>query len=188
MNIDKKYDIIYADPAWSYYQNKGRGCAANHYQIRSDEELCNLPVKEIAAEKCFLLMWITSPKWTSALKLIESWGFTYKTVFFTWLKINKNNGEPKMGLGHYTRSCTEFCIIATRGNPKVKDFKRNNSINQVIVESPREHSRKPDEARERINQFFRPELKRIELFARTTPEPTAEGIVWDVWGNETTKF
>lgn len=54
----------------------------------SDEELYQLPVAEIAAENCVLLLWATFPKLPEALRLIEAWGFQYKTVGFVWVKTN----------------------------------------------------------------------------------------------------
>ena len=83
MNVDicstqKKYSIIYADPPWNYV-NKGRGAAENHYPTMKDNEIMNLPVKEISADNAVLLMWATFPNLPLALKAIEAWGFTYKT-------------------------------------------------------------------------------------------------------------
>lgn len=84
----KKYEMIYADPPWRYRSGKVQGAAINHYATMSDEELYQLPVAEIAADNCVLLLWATFPKLPEALRLIEAWGFQYKTVGFVWVKTN----------------------------------------------------------------------------------------------------
>lgn len=181
MNINKKYDIIYADPPWKYSNNTGRGCAGRHYDTMSMEELKELPIADISNKNAVLLLWVTSPFLQDGLRLMDAWGFSFKNVFFTWIKTTKDN-RPKMGIGNYTRQASEFCLLGVKGRIRVSDWKRSNSVKQVIMARPREHSRKPDEAKEKINEFFVPTLTKIELFARETVEG------WDVWGNETNKF
>ena len=88
----KKYKIIYADPPWQYkvYSKKGEGRSAeSHYPTMSIEDICNIPVNKIADENCVLFMWVTFPTLTDGLKVIEKWGFSYKTVAFVWIKQNK---------------------------------------------------------------------------------------------------
>ena len=84
----KKYELIYVDPPWRYRSGKVQGAAINHYATMSDEELYQLPVAEIAADNCVLLLWATFPKLPEALRLIEAWGFQYKTVGSVWVKTN----------------------------------------------------------------------------------------------------
>ena len=43
------YEIIYADPPWRYSAKKVQGAAENHYPTMSIDELCALPVAELAA-------------------------------------------------------------------------------------------------------------------------------------------
>ena len=89
---DKKYQIIYADPPWKYkvYSEKGKGRSAeNHYPTMSIEDICKLPVNKIASDDCVLFMWMTFPTLKEGLKVIEEWGFKYKTVAFVWVKQNK---------------------------------------------------------------------------------------------------
>ena len=77
------------------------------------------------------------------------------------------------GMGNWTRSNAELCLLATKGNPK----RQSKSVHQIIVSPIEEHSKKPDEARKRIVELMG-DVPRIELFAREhTPG-------WDVWGNE----
>ena len=90
---DKKYNIIYSDPAW-HYQTWGEGGKRNvtsKYNTMSMEEIWKLPVKDIADENCILFLWVTYPKLIDCIKTIEEWGFTYKTCAFSWIKKNKKS-------------------------------------------------------------------------------------------------
>ena len=182
-----RYGVIYADPPWSFetYSEKGngRGCA---YDTMSLEEISALRVADLAAPDCMLAMWVTDPFLEHAFGVLDSWGFEYKTVGFTWAKTAKHlpaQLDPKklstyfpIGTGHHTRANPEMCLFATRGAPKRLDA----SVRQLILDPRREHSRKPDEARESLERLYRG--PRVELFARQR----AKG--WDAWGNETGKF
>ena len=169
----KKYKIIYADPPWRYSAKKVQGAAENHYPTMSIEELCALPVADLAAPDSALFLWATFPQLPEALRLIEAWGFTYKSVAFVWLKKNKKADSWFYGLGFWTRGNAEICLLATRGHPK----RANAGVHQVILSHIEEHSKKPEEARSRIVRLMG-DVPRIELFARSR----APG--WDVWGNE----
>jgi len=174
----KKYQIIYADPPWSYNvaSKKGtsRGVAERYYDTMSVEDICKLPIGKLA-DNAVLFMWATYPNLPQALKVIESWGFTYKTVAFTWVKIYCHTKNPIMGCGFWTRANAEICLLATNG----KEYPRRISkgVQQVIIEPKGEHSVKPKTARERIVTLMG-DLPRIELFARQKTEG------WDVWGDE----
>lgn len=173
----KKYAIIYADPPWGY-QNRGTRAAANkHYDVMSIEDLKMLPVGRgggaLAADDCALFMWATFPMLREAIQLIEAWGFEYKTIAFNWIKQNKRGSGLFWGLGNWTRSNSEICLLAIKGKPK----RLSAAVHSVIMSPVQRHSQKPEEARERIVQLMG-DLPRIELFARSA----APG--WDVWGNE----
>lgn len=176
---NKKYDIIYADPPWSYQSDPNHkrgiwGIAQDHYNTMSIDDLKKLPVPDISNDNCIMFMWVTFPNLQQGLDLMKAWGFTYKTVAFTWVKQNKKGTEiKKYGLGWYTRSNAEIVLLGRKGK-----FNRNSAAVQQIILSPIEgHSKKPDETRERILKLCG-DLPRIELFARQkTPG-------WDVWGNE----
>jgi N6-adenosine-specific RNA methylase IME4 len=171
---DKKYQIIYADPPWSYQDKKCNGACEFHYATMKIDDICNLPVKTIADKDCVLFMWVTYPMLKEGLKLIEAWGFKYKTIGFQWLKTYPKSTEKFVfGLGRRTRGNTECCLIATKGKPK----RVNNSISQLIISPLGKHSKKPHEARENILKLMG-DLPRIELFARQSYEG------WDCWGNE----
>lgn len=101
-NTDKKYNIIYADPPWKYraYSKKGLGRSAeSHYPTMSIEDICSLPVEKIADRDSVLFMWVTFPTLKEALKVIEAWGFEYKTAGFVWIKQNKKNTDNVLGYG-----------------------------------------------------------------------------------------
>lgn len=172
----KKYSIIYADPPWRFQARSDKGkerSPEKHYPTMSLEEIIRLPVKELAAKDCILFMWMTFPMLKEAMKVIEQWGFVYKTVAFVWIKINKKRETLFWGMGYWTRSNAEICVLATRGSPK----RCSAGVHQVIISPVEQHSKKPDETRRRIVDLVG-DLPRIELFARqTTPG-------WDVWGNE----
>ena len=119
---DKKYSIIYADPPWSY-QNRGtRAAASKHYDTMTIEDIKRMGVGAagggIANEDCVLFMWATFPMLREALDVIEAWGFSYKTVAFNWVKQKRNGTGIFMGLGNWTRSNSEICLLATKGKPK----------------------------------------------------------------------
>lgn len=150
----KKYEIIYVDPPWSYSKyNKagsGNGVASNHYSTMTIDAIKALPVKSIANKDCCLFLWATMPCLQEALDVIRSWGFTYKTVAFVWVKQNKKIDSLFWGLGSWTRANAELCLLATMGHPK----RISASVHQVIVSHVKSHSAKPDEARTRICELL----------------------------------
>jgi len=174
VKINKKYKIIYADPPWSYNDkasagNRGASCK---YPVMSTYQISRLAVEEIADDDCVLFLWSTWPMIQDALGVIKSWGFIYKTAAFVWIKKN-GNGTWCRKMGHWTRSNSEFCLLATKGKPKAI----SHDIYQVIESTPKEHSKKPDVVRDRITQLCG-DLPRVELFAR------AKAHGWDVFGND----
>lgn len=176
-NTDKKYNIIYADPPWTFktYSDKGKDRSAEkHYVCMNKKEIQKLPVQNLCKKDSVLFLWVTYPCLKEGLELIEKWGFTYKTCGFSWIKLNKKNNTPFIGMGYYTRSNNEICLLATKGKPLKRISK---SVKQVILSKIEEHSKKPDETRNRIVELFG-DIPRIELFARQT----CGG--WDCWGNE----
>jgi N6-adenosine-specific RNA methylase IME4 len=161
--MGKKFKIIYADPPWTYRVWTAKGghkSASAHYDTMSVEDICSLPIQSIADNDCVLFLWATYPNLPEALEVIKRWGFVYKTVAFTWVKMYKN-GNPVFGLGYWTRANAELCILATKGKPK----RVNKGVSQVVLSPQEEHSKKPDEVRDRIVTLMG-DLPRIELFAR----------------------
>lgn len=162
----KRYRIVYADPPWSYNDKQETdmlGGAVKHYSTMSMDEICAFPVP--ADDNAVLFIWTTSPMLEDAFKVINAWGFKYKSSF-VWDKVAHN-------MGHYNSVRHEFLLIATRGSctpdvPKLYD--------SVVSIERTEHSRKPAVFRNMIDTLY-PTGERLELFAREAPEG------WDVWGD-----
>lgn len=153
------------------------------YDTMRENDICALPVGNLAADDCVLFLWTCWPIIEQSFRVVEAWGFKYKTCGFLWAKAHarqlemfQDHIDGKMGLGYWTRSNSEPCLLATRGNPK----RIGMDIKQVIIEPGREHSRKPDCVYERIERLV--EGPYLELFART------ERPGWTAWGNEVGKF
>jgi site-specific DNA-methyltransferase (adenine-specific) len=172
-NLKKKYNIIYADPPWKYSTTN----VTKKYPCVPIKEIQNFPINQICDDNCALFLWATCPILPECIATLKRWGFRYVTVAFTWIKKNKCNDQPFMGLGNWTRSNTEICLLGLRG----KLARKSNKVRQVVLSPLREHSRKPDEIRDYIVELLG-DLPRIELFARQTVKG------WDCWGNETKKF
>ena len=131
------------------------------------EELCDLPVKDLADDDAVLFLWATSPLLEQAFKVVNAWGFSYKASF-VWYKVKHN-------YGHYNSVRHELLLLCTRGScpPDVSTL-----INSVVtLERSDKHSEKPEEFRQIIDQLY-PKGPRVELFAR---DPVAG---WVTWGNE----
>ncbi len=172
---DKKYSIIYADPPWSYRDkalagNRGANCK---YQTQSQEWIENLPVAEIASKDCTLFLWVTMPKLNECWEIFPKWGFSYKTCAFTWVKKNKSGRGWFFGMGRWTRSNTEVCLLATKGSPK----RVSADVSQIITSPILSHSEKPAVVRSKIVELCG-DKPRIELFSRRKIQG------WDCWGNE----
>ncbi len=165
------------DCPWDYrvWSKKGKGSrsATNHYNTMTIEDLCALPVHMIAERDCILFFWVTFPNLIEGLKVLKAWQFEYKTCGFTWIKENRKSPGWFVGLGHYTRSNAELCLIATRGHPK----RISKSVRQIVTAPIDKHSKKPDCIRDRIVELCG-DLPRIELFARQKVDG------WDALGNE----
>jgi len=172
----KKYQIILADPPWKFKVwcfGTGRGrLPDDHYPTMALDDICSLPVRDIADKNCILFLWTTFPKLQESFHVIESWGFIYKSAGFVWVKTNKS-GSYWMGLGYWARGNPEVCLLATKGHP----HRVSKAVPQLVVTPRGKHSVKPDEVRDRIVQLMG-DLPRIELFARQRVEG------WDCWGNE----
>ena len=136
-------------------------------------DICALPIASLTDKDCALFMWATFPNLKEAFEVISAWGFEYKTVAFVWCKKNKIADSWFTGLGYWTRSNAEICLLATKGKPK----RVSKSVRQIIDTPIERHSKKPDEVRTRIVELMG-DLPKIELFAREK----ADG--WDVFGNE----
>lgn len=163
-----RFPVLYADPPWQYEHAKTESRAIeNHYPTMDLSEICRLKVASIATPDAILFLWATSPKLAEAMKVLEAWGFTYRTSM-VWVK-------NKVGMGYYARQQHELLLIATIGSPPTPPESARPSS---VVTRPRgEHSAKPPVFYEIIERMY-PELKRIELFCRASRKG------WSAWGNE----
>jgi N6-adenosine-specific RNA methylase IME4 len=177
------YDLILADPPWDYenwnkkwhQEHSESRWAGRKYGLMTKEELESLSVNDISSKDSVLFMWTISTMLPVALDVMKSWGFKYKTIAFGWVKKNKVADSLFTGMGFYTRSNLEICLLGIKGKPLPRVSR---SVHQIIMSPRREHSQKPEEARERIVELFG-DRPRIELFARGE---LPEG--WDGWGAE----
>ena len=164
------FGAILADPPWTFKNWSAKGEAKNakrHYGTMSLQEMMQLTLP--AAAHCALFMWVVDAHMPDAMKLIEAWGFAYKTCAFIWVK-------PSIGMGYWSRKQAELCLLATRGKPK----RLSGGVRQIIEAPRREHSRKPDQIYERIEQLVGGPY--LEMFARQIWPG------WQSWGAETDKF
>jgi N6-adenosine-specific RNA methylase IME4 len=173
--LEKKYNIIYADPPWEYNFQKRKDLSeeakSKLYPTMKDSDIVELPIKNLTEPNAILFLWIMNSKLPLALDVISSWGFEYKTVAFTWVKTTKNTYH--FGGGNWTRSNPELCLLATKG----KISRVSASVRNLQIHPLREHSRKPDGIRDDIVSLVG-DLPRIELFARQSKPG------WDSWGNQ----
>ena len=159
-----KYRTIYTDPPWQYRNRASRGAAENHYRTMALDDIINLPVEGIAEKDAHLHLWTTNAFLFEARKVIEAWGFEYKSMLI-WTK-------PQMGLGNFWRVSHEILLLGVRGKCPFLD----RSIKSWIEVSRGKHSQKPEEIRALIERVSPP--PRIELFARRQVPG------WTVWGDE----
>lgn len=170
----KKYQIIYADPPWSYNDKmSGHSFSLDHeYETQSKYWIANLPVGGVADKDCVLFLWAVSPQLPEALEVMKAWGFKYITVAFVWSK-NTVNGKKVSNLGRWTMGNVEVCLLGRKGKPQ----RVCKNIKQLVEAERTVHSKKPDEVRKRIVELMG-DIPRLELFAREQTEG------WDVFGNE----
>ncbi len=184
----KHFRVIYADPPWQFetwsHRGQGKG-ASQHYDCMSMKDLYALPVAELAADDAVLFLWVVQPQLPEAMRLLEAWGFKFKTVAFCWVKMRMgwdprqfsfmSELAPRLGLGYHTRSGMEQCWLAVRGEGYERQAM---DVEQVLHAPLRDHSRKPLEIAERIERLTG-DVSRIELFARGQRRPG-----WTTWGAE----
>lgn len=186
------YGAIVADPPWQFVTRKPGGSRAveRHYDTMTLPQICALPVRDLAAKDCHLFLWTTGPYLRKAFSVIDAWGFTFSGVAFTWIKLKRSHNATQLrflptaesdlhvGLGYTTRKNAEFCLLGRRGSPR----RASKSVREVILAPVRQHSRKPAEFGERVDEYVGAGVPIAELFSR---EPH---LGWDRWGLEAGKF
>ena len=171
------YKIIYADPPWNYTATGNnipcRSKNGEPYRAMRMIDIYDFKLKELN-DDCCLFLWATSALIPEALYTMKSWGFDYKCIAFTWIKKNKIKTDTNFwGMGSWTRSNPEYCLLGVRGKPKAV----SHSVHSVIETPIQEHSKKPDIVRDKIVELCG-DIKRIELFARDKVEG------WDCKGHQ----
>ena len=164
-----KYQIIYADPPYSYRNKRTGGSMISgsdaKYPVMSIDEIAKLPVSDIADKDSVLFLWTTTPMLQDAFYIMNEWGFKYKTAIY-WRKI------MSLGMGFWYRGQVEVCLLGIRGNIKAFRIQKANFIQTKALR----HSEKPVEMRQLIEETgLEP---KIELFARHKVEG------WSCWGDE----
>jgi len=179
---NKKYNVIYADPPWQYNNynyartkdgRRAKRGVAKEYDVMNIEDIKQLPIQDISDDNCILFLWVTFPFLYEGLNTMKAWGFEYKTCGFNWIKKNKVSDSLFWGMGHWTRSNSELCLLGVKGKPK----RMSASVHQVVLSPIGKHSKKPDIVRDKIVELCG-DVPRIELFARQ------HVLGWDAWGND----
>lgn len=177
----KTYQVIYADPPWSYGSRGARGGKFGKldYSSMPTADICDLPVSQITDRNAALFLWATGSLMPDALAVIAAWGFSFTRIDKVWAK-KTSGGKPHAAVGPWGMSDAEFLLLAVRGSMASKQAETQYVITEAAY--PGKHSRKPALFREQIDRRF-PQAQgaRIELFARDA----AKG--WDCWGNEAPK-
>ena len=182
------FRVIAADPPWTFKSNSEAKPGRNprrHYRCMALEEISNLPVADYAASDAALFLWITGPLLAvgAHLPIMKAWGFKPSGMAFVWVKLNPRaaslfflKSDLSFGGGFTTRKNAEFCLIGKRG----RSVRRDAGVHEIIVESRREHSRKPDEAFKRMERYSSGPY--LELFSRQHRPG------WTCLGDEVGKF
>jgi N6-adenosine-specific RNA methylase IME4 len=183
------YGLILADPAWSWVSFSGQGSAPHRtadepYKTMTIEELRALPVADLAAKDCVLIMWVIGSHLDQAIELGRQWGFTFKSDGFIWVKTGKHDQKVRpLGMGKWVRKQTEYTLIFSRGKPSRLEagVRQLFETDEHVIYAPRrEHSRKPDDQYSRCERLAAGPY--LEMFARQSREG------WDSWGDQASKF
>ena len=174
----ERFSTILADPPWRFMNRTGKMAPEhkrlNRYPTMSTDEICALPVSEVAAQRAHLYLWVPNALLPEGLRVMEAWGFTYKTNI-VWEKIRKDGGPDGRGVGFYFRNVTELLLFGIRGK-NMRTLQPGRSQVNFIASRKREHSRKPDEQYDIIEACSPGPY--LEMFAR------GKRRKWICWGNE----
>lgn len=175
---EKKYKTILADPPWQFQNRTGKVAPEhkrlNRYPTMRLNDIASLPVREIAAEKAHLYLWVPNALLPDGLAVMRAWGFEYKTNI-VWEKVRKDGEPDGRGVGFYFRNVTELLLFGVRGQHNRTLSPARSQVN-LLRTMKREHSRKPDEIYPIIERCS--EGPYLELFARGMRKG------WDLWGNQ----
>lgn len=172
-----KYRAILADPPWRFetWSSAGQDRAPeNHYPTMDTAAIGALPIDELAADDCALFLWAYAPMLPDALRVIQYWGFQYKTIAFVWVKSNGRVEQAPIGGGYWTRSQAEICLLATRGRPE----RQAKDVGQLVIGPRGAHSEKPEGVALAIERLVAGPY--VELFPG---DAGGSRPGWDFWGH-----
>jgi N6-adenosine-specific RNA methylase IME4 len=174
----RKFKTVLADPPWRFANRTGKMAPEhkrlNRYGTMTVEEICQLPVAEVLDRTAHLYLWTPNALLPDALKVMQAWGFEYKTNI-VWHKIRKDGGSDGRGVGFYFRNVTEVILFGVKG-PSARTLAAGRRQVNFMASRKREHSRKPDEQYELIESCSPGPY--LEMFARGTRQK------WTYWGNQ----
>lgn len=197
------FNVLLVDPPWDYGNKHYNGPAYNGMSLDEIIAMKSVVWHLIDPRKGALLLWTTGPMLERAMRVMREWGFYYKTVFLMWHKVRPSGKDATTWGAHYTRPSCEYLLVGTTSATRISHLRNTDKrtvfqylpsdpqplrpdidydalpIDTFILECIREgHSVKPLAAMERIEAYFRPEMNKIELFARNTRPG------WTAWGIE----
>jgi N6-adenosine-specific RNA methylase IME4/ParB-like chromosome segregation protein Spo0J len=165
-----KFPVILADPPWRFQHpmSSATQLETNHYPTLSLDQICALPVRDLAADDSILFLWTPASLVAHAVSVIGEWGFSYRTCAI-WDK-------GRIGMGCWFLAQHEVLLLATHGKPPTPMPKDRVSS---IIRAPREqrHSKKPPIVHDLIERWY-PGIRKLELFARQRRDG------WTAWGME----
>ena len=178
----KRFATVLADPPWQF-QNRTGKVAPEHkrlarYGTMTLDEIVKLPVTDVCLPTSHLYLWVPNALLLEGLRVMEAWGFTYKTNL-VWHKVRKDGGPDGRGVGFYFRNTTELVLFGTRGRNARTLAPGRRQVN-IIKSQKREHSRKPDEVFKIIEACSPGPY--LELFARGSRPG------WTSWGNQAEEY
>ena len=179
------FDLGYTDPPWrfanwsigemaKYGEKWAKRMGRSPYPVMATEDICKMPVGELFARDSIMLMWATYPKLEDGLQVMKAWGFEFKTVAFTWVKLNPSGVGWHFGLGYHTRQNPELILLGTRGNGLTRV---DNTIANLVIWPRGRHSAKPGIVRDKIVRLYG-DVNRVEIFSRDVVPG------WSRFGNE----
>jgi N6-adenosine-specific RNA methylase IME4 len=178
----QRFRTVLADPPWQFQNRTGKMAPEhkrlNRYTTMELDEITSLPVSQLIEDPANLYLWIPNALLLEGLKVMEAWGFKYKTNI-VWHKIRKDGGSDGRGVGFYFRNVTELVLFGTRGKNARTLAPGRRQVN-LLATQKREHSRKPDELYKIIESCSPGPY--LELFARGRRDN------WTVWGNESESY
>jgi N6-adenosine-specific RNA methylase IME4 len=181
-NTKRKFHTILADPPWQFHNRTGKVAPEhkrlNRYSTLSLEEIKGLPIDDLADKPAHLYLWVPNALLKEGLEVMKAWGFSYKTNII-WYKVRKDGGPDGRGVGFYFRNVTELVLFGVKGKDARTLAPGRSQVN-IVSTRKREHSRKPDEIYEIIENCSRGPY--LELFARGKKEG------WHQWGDQVDNY